>query len=92
MARLGPDPLGEDFTQAAFRALLEGERRQIKGVLRDQRVLAGIGNAYSDEILHMARMSPFKVAATLSGEEVERLYAAVGSTSRRRSSGPAGWL
>ncbi|GFE17401.1 formamidopyrimidine-DNA glycosylase [Streptomyces glebosus] len=80
VARLGPDPLGEDFTLAAFRALLEGERRQIKGVLRDQRVLAGIGNAYSDEILHMARMSPFKLAATLSGEEVERLYAAVGST------------
>lgn len=80
VARLGPDPLGEDFTLAAFRALLAGERRQIKGVLRDQRVLAGIGNAYSDEILHMARMSPFKLAATLSGEEVERLYAAVGST------------
>ncbi|WP_328546643.1 Fpg/Nei family DNA glycosylase [Streptomyces platensis] len=80
VARLGPDPLGEDFTLAAFRALLEGERRQIKGVLRDQRVLAGIGNAYSDEILHMARMSPFKLAATLSGEEVERLYTAVGST------------
>ncbi|MGW8973304.1 Fpg/Nei family DNA glycosylase [Streptomyces platensis] len=80
VARLGPDPLGEDFTLAAFRALLEGERRQIKGVLRDQRVLAGIGNAYSDEILHRARMSPFKLAATLSGEEVERLYAAVGST------------
>ncbi|GAO08381.1 putative DNA glycosylase [Streptomyces lydicamycinicus] len=80
VARLGPDPLGEDFTLAAFRALLEGERRQIKGVLRDQSVLAGIGNAYSDEILHRARMSPFKLAAALSGEEVERLYAAVGST------------
>ncbi|MGW8553275.1 Fpg/Nei family DNA glycosylase [Streptomyces tubercidicus] len=82
VARLGPDPLSADFTQAAFRALLDGERRQIKGVLRDQSVLAGIGNAYSDEILHTARMSPFKLAAKLSEEEVERLYAAVGSTLR----------
>lgn len=80
VARLGPDPLSADFTPAAFRALLEGERRQIKGVLRDQSVLAGIGNAYSDEILHAARMSPFKLAAKLSGEEVERLYAVIGAT------------
>ncbi|MEW9520943.1 Fpg/Nei family DNA glycosylase [Streptomyces tubercidicus] len=82
VARLGPDPLDEGFGLADFRALLEGERRQIKGVLRDQSVLAGIGNAYSDEILHTARMSPFKLAAKLSEEEVERLYAAVGSTLR----------
>ncbi|WP_327157294.1 Fpg/Nei family DNA glycosylase [Streptomyces tubercidicus] len=82
VARLGPDPLDEGFSLADFRALLDGERRQIKGVLRDQSVLAGIGNAYSDEILHTARMSPFKLAAKLSEEEVERLYAAVGSTLR----------
>ncbi|MGW3013571.1 Fpg/Nei family DNA glycosylase [Streptomyces sp. NPDC001219] len=80
VARLGPDPLAAGFGPAAFRELLAGERRQIKGVLRDQSVLAGIGNAYSDEILHAARMSPFKLAATLSEEEVDRLYAAVGST------------
>ncbi|WP_327689498.1 Fpg/Nei family DNA glycosylase [Streptomyces tubercidicus] len=82
VARLGPDPLDEGFSLADFRALLDSERRQIKGVLRDQSVLAGIGNAYSDEILHTARMSPFKLAAKLSEEEVERLYAAVGSTLR----------
>ncbi|MFI2263851.1 Fpg/Nei family DNA glycosylase [Streptomyces tubercidicus] len=82
VARLGPDPLDEGFSLADFRALLDGERRQIKGVLRDQSVLAGIGNAYSDEILHTARMSPFKLAAKLSEEEVERLYAAVVSTLR----------
>ncbi|MFE1176354.1 Fpg/Nei family DNA glycosylase [Streptomyces sp. NPDC058773] len=80
VARLGPDPLGAGFTREVFRGLLEGERRQIKGVLRDQSVLAGIGNAYSDEILHAARMSPFKPAETLSDEELDRLYAAVGST------------
>ncbi|MFG2098204.1 Fpg/Nei family DNA glycosylase [Streptomyces sp. NPDC048612] len=80
VARLGADPLAAGFGPAAFRELLAGERRQIKGVLRDQSVLAGIGNAYSDEILHAARMSPFKLAATLSEEEVDRLCAAVGST------------
>jgi len=80
VARLGPDPFDEAFTPAAFTAMLQGERRQIKGVLRDQSVLAGIGNAYSDEILHAARMSPFKLAATLTDEEVARLYAAIGTT------------
>jgi formamidopyrimidine-DNA glycosylase len=80
IARLGPDPLSEDFTLAAFTALLDGERRQIKGVLRDQSTIAGIGNAYSDEILHTARMSPFKLAASLSPEQVAQLYAAIGST------------
>ncbi|MFH8572283.1 Fpg/Nei family DNA glycosylase [Streptomyces sp. NPDC017993] len=80
VARLGPDPLSGAFGLADFAALLEGERRQIKGVLRDQGVLAGIGNAYSDEILHAARMSPFKAAANLSEDEVARLYEAIGST------------
>ena len=46
-----------------------GERRQIKGALRDQSLIAGIGNAYSDEILHAARMSPFKLAASLDADE-----------------------
>ncbi|WP_244415218.1 Fpg/Nei family DNA glycosylase [Streptomyces hygroscopicus] len=80
IARLGPDPLSEGFTAEAFSGLLAGESRQIKGVLRDQSVIAGIGNAYSDEILHAARMSPFKLAAKLSGEEVARIYEAIGTT------------
>ena len=80
IARLGPDPLSEGFTAEAFAGLLAGESRQIKGVLRDQSVIAGIGNAYSDEILHAARMSPFKLAAKLSGEEVARIYEAIGTT------------
>ncbi|MEU3710125.1 Fpg/Nei family DNA glycosylase [Streptomyces catenulae] len=80
VARLGPDPLGDGFTREAFGRLLAGERRQIKGVLRDQGVLAGIGNAYSDEILHVARMSPFRAAASLTDGETDVLYAAVGTT------------
>lgn len=82
IARLGPDPLAPDFTLQVFTALLAGERRQIKGVLRDQSVVAGIGNAYSDEVLHAARMSPFKLAATLTEQDTARLYEAVADTLR----------
>ncbi|HVS68277.1 MAG TPA: DNA-formamidopyrimidine glycosylase family protein [Mycobacteriales bacterium] len=80
IARLGPDPLSEDFTLDRFAALLEGQRVQIKGLLRDQGVIAGIGNAYSDEILHVARMSPYKLAATMTAGELQSLYAALRST------------
>lgn len=80
IARLGPDPLAEDFDRDAFAALLAGERRQIKGALRDQGLIAGIGNAYSDEILHAAKMSPFKPVQNLDEEEVTTLYEALRST------------
>ncbi|MFJ3921527.1 Fpg/Nei family DNA glycosylase [Streptomyces sp. NPDC090022] len=82
IARLGPDPLAEDFDRDAFAALLAGERRQIKGVLRDQSVIAGIGNAYSDEILHRAKVSPFKLAASFDEDRVTHLYTAVQDTLR----------
>ena len=80
VARLGPDPLDGSFDRATFARLLAGERRQIKGALRDQRLIAGIGNAYSDEILHAARMSPFKQVQNLSEAEVTTLYEAMRTT------------
>ncbi|MCH0564548.1 Fpg/Nei family DNA glycosylase [Streptomyces sp. MUM 2J] len=80
VARLGPDPLAEDFDERRLADLLSGERRRIKGALRDQSLLAGVGNAYSDEILHAARMSPFKLASSLSPEETHRLYEALRGT------------
>ncbi len=80
IARLGPDPLGEELTEAAFAAMLVGRRTQIKGLLRDQEFLAGVGNAYSDEILHVAKLSPFAIAGTLAPEAVSRLYAALRET------------
>ncbi|MFH9264820.1 Fpg/Nei family DNA glycosylase [Streptomyces sp. NPDC017546] len=80
IARLGPDPLADAFDRAAFTALLAGERRQIKGALRDQSLIAGIGNAYSDEILHVAKMSPFKRTADLDEDDVTRLYTALRTT------------
>ncbi|MEU2432716.1 DNA-formamidopyrimidine glycosylase family protein [Streptomyces sp. NPDC007861] len=92
VARLGPDPLAEDFGREAFAALLAGERRQIKGALRDQSLIAGIGNAYSDEILHVARMSPYKLTSKLTDDEITGLYEAVRETltdAVRRSQGVA---
>jgi DNA-formamidopyrimidine glycosylase len=77
IARLGPDPLAEDYTVEKFRSLISGDRSQIKGLLRDQSKIAGIGNAYSDDILHVAKLSPFKAAANLTDEEVTRLYDAI---------------
>jgi formamidopyrimidine-DNA glycosylase len=77
LARLGPDPLDAGFDAAALAALLAGRKAQLKGVLTDQSVLAGVGNAYSDEALHAARLSPFKTAGSLSPEENERLYSAL---------------
>jgi formamidopyrimidine-DNA glycosylase len=80
IASLGPDPLAGSFTEQTLAGLLAGRRTQIKGVLRDQRIIAGIGNAYSDEVLHAARMSPFKLASSLSADEVAGLYAAMRSS------------
>ncbi|MFI1766322.1 Fpg/Nei family DNA glycosylase [Streptomyces sp. NPDC020800] len=80
VARLGPDPLAAGFDEDRFAALLKDERRQVKGALRDQSLIAGVGNAYSDEILHAARMSPFKLAASLTPEETHRLYEALRTT------------
>ncbi|MEO6115580.1 MAG: DNA-formamidopyrimidine glycosylase family protein, partial [Pseudolysinimonas sp.] len=82
VARLGPEPLDASFTEEVFRDILKKQgRAQIKGVLRNQSTIAGIGNAYSDEILHAAKMSPFK-PADMSPDDAARLYAAVQSTLR----------
>ncbi|MEV7620137.1 DNA-formamidopyrimidine glycosylase family protein [Microbacterium sp. NPDC089321] len=90
IARLGPDPLDAGFTRDAFAALLAGRRTQIKGLLRDQGLIAGIGNAYSDEILHAAKMSPYAPAANLDDAEINRLYDAMQRTLREAIDEAAG--
>ncbi|MAS53819.1 MAG: endonuclease VIII [Pimelobacter sp.] len=81
IASLGPDPLTEDFTIEALAAILAQQGgKQIKGVLRHQGTIAGIGNAYSDEILHAARMSPFKPSSSLDEDDLATLYAAIRDT------------
>jgi formamidopyrimidine-DNA glycosylase len=77
IARLGPDALS--VSRAELGALLAGERAQLKRSITSQSVLAGIGNAYSDEILHAAKLSPFKLAAKLSDAEIGRLHEAIGT-------------
>src|SRR5690606_35368486 len=77
IASLGVDPLGPEFTVERLGALTAARNRQIKGLLRDQRQIAGIGNAYSDEILHAARMSPYTLSRTLDAEAVARLHAVI---------------
>lgn len=80
IARLGPDPLDDSFDRDAFAALLAGERRRIKGALRDQSLIAGIGNAYSDEILHVAKMSPYLLTGNLTDDQITRLHTAMRTT------------
>jgi formamidopyrimidine-DNA glycosylase len=82
VAALGPDPLDPSFTAETLGGILAGRRTQIKGVLRDQKLIGGIGNAYSDEVLHAARMSPFRLASSLSEEEVAALYDVIVTTLR----------
>jgi formamidopyrimidine-DNA glycosylase len=80
IASLGPDPMADSFSLEQFAAIAASHRMQVKGMLRDQSILAGVGNAYSDEVLHVAKLSPFAIAATLGDEAVERLYAALRGT------------
>jgi len=81
IARLGPDPLADDFTPAVLAGILGAAgRAQIKGVLRHQGTIAGIGNAYSDEILHAARMSPFKPASSLAEADIDLLHRVIRDT------------
>lgn len=82
IATLGIDPLDESFDAARLATLLAGQRHQLKGLLRDQKVIAGIGNAYSDEILHVARMSPFTLADKLTDEGIVQLHRAIVDTLR----------
>ena len=78
IARLGPDPLDDSFTIDVLRQILvDAGRAQIKGVLRNQGTIAGIGNAYSDELLHAARLSPYAPASGIEGERLQTLYDAI---------------
>jgi formamidopyrimidine-DNA glycosylase len=74
IAKLGPD--ARAATPEQFAARIRSRRGQLKGVLTDQSVLAGVGNAYSDEILHAAKLSPFAISDKLADEAMARLYEA----------------
>jgi formamidopyrimidine-DNA glycosylase len=78
LSRGGIEPL--DATLEVFRAALTRENRTLKRALTDPAIFSGIGNAYSDEILHDARLSPFKQSRNLTEEEIDRLHAATRNT------------
>ncbi|MGV8968140.1 MAG: Fpg/Nei family DNA glycosylase [Cellulomonas sp.] len=77
IATLGVEPLGPDFTVERLAELVAARNQQIKGLLRDQSTIAGIGNAYSDEILHAARLSPFALTRTFDTPRTALLHAAI---------------
>jgi len=74
---LGPEPLADDFTPADFAARLRRRRGRIKPLLLNQRFLAGLGNIYTDEALHQARIHPLRPASTLTDDEAAGLHAAI---------------
>jgi formamidopyrimidine-DNA glycosylase len=75
IATLGVEPA--DLTVERLQELLTARNQQVKGLLRDQSVIAGIGNAYSDEILHAAQISPFALTRSIDDETTARLHEAI---------------
>ena len=80
--KLGPDALDRDFTLAAFKKAIAGTRRDVKSVLMDQQVVAGIGNIYADEILFQARIDPRARLDKLDAARLARLHRAIGTALR----------
>lgn len=75
--RLGIDPIVDNFSADDLRRIVSGTKRPVKAALLDQHLIAGIGNIYADEILHRARLHPFRVASSLDARSVRRLFDAV---------------
>jgi len=90
IATLGVDPLGPEFTVAKLGELLAVRNQQIKGLLREQSVIAGIGNAYSDEILLVARESPFALTRAFDAGRTAALHAAIGEVLREAIAASSG--
>ncbi len=80
LAKMGIDPIAEGLTKAQLAGLLRGRRRQLKALLMDQHVLAGIGNIYCDESLHLAKLRPDRISDTLTTREIGRLHDAIMGT------------
>jgi formamidopyrimidine-DNA glycosylase len=74
LVRLGVDPIADELDRATLRRLLLGRARQMKALLLDQHVIAGIGNIYADEILHAARVRHDRLSSSLTGQEITRVH------------------
>ncbi len=94
-ARLGPEPLGEDFTPAWLCAALGARRRQIKPLLLDQTFIAGLGNIYTDEALHMAKIHPQTCSQAVSAAQCAALWQAIRAVLQegiRRNGASIDWV
>src|SRR3990172_95510 len=79
---LGPEPLDDTFTPQALFEALRGRRRQLKPLLMDQSIIAGLGNIYTDEALHLARLHPLLTSQSITFEQAERLWRSIRSVLR----------
>ena len=77
VGELGPEPLNDEFTPAVLAAILKDRQTPIKGLLLDQKLIAGIGNMYADEALHQARLHPLRPASSLKIKEIAALHEAI---------------
>ena len=77
LAKMGIDPITDGLSRAQLTALLRGRRRQLKALLLDQHVIAGVGNIYCDETLHLAKLRPDRISDTLTTREIGRLHTAL---------------
>lgn len=77
LGELGPEPLAEDFSAEALYERLQKNHRILKSLLLDQRFLAGLGNIYTDEALHLAGIHPLQISDQLSKDQVQRLWQAI---------------
>ena len=82
LARLGVDPIADGLDRATLARLLRGRHRQLKALLLDQHVIAGLGNIYTDEVLHRARLHPFRLASSLGPARVAALHEAITTVLR----------
>ncbi|WP_126425554.1 DNA-formamidopyrimidine glycosylase [Brevibacillus marinus] len=80
LAKLGPEPLDEQFTPQLFRRMLKGRKTKIKPLLLNQEFLVGLGNIYVDEALFRARLHPERIAGELKPKEVARLHESIVAT------------
>ncbi|WP_169566649.1 bifunctional DNA-formamidopyrimidine glycosylase/DNA-(apurinic or apyrimidinic site) lyase [Sneathiella limimaris] len=77
LKNIGPEPLGNEFSGPILSAALKGRKGPIKTALLDQKVVAGVGNIYACEALYRARISPKRIAGTITGKRAERLAEAI---------------
>jgi len=95
LRQLGPEPLGEDFSAAWLYQSLRTRRRQLKPLLLDQSFLAGLGNIYTDEALHMARLHPLRSSRSVDRRQAGALHRAIRSVLRtaiRRNGASIDWV